>query len=490
MSLRAKFGLLLGILGITVALCLGAAMAFGVFIESELTRPFQARIQAIDQLSALRREISEQAACLPGGRSGQLGMSQPESVSTAERAAAYDARRPKIDEILRALGENDLARTFIGVGAVRNLSERVQEARDAAQSLFSGAADDGGLAALRVHAEIQDFIERTERRTLEDAGSAVGYSEEMRRMHQIVLASGIAGSLLAVTLATALFSRWVLTPVGDLRFAAGQIAAGNYFHESPVRARDELGELALEINRMARMVAAAQAHAVERERLAAMGSLVGRLAHNLRNPLSAIRSLAELTCRRAPDNEQIRRDQNEIVGAVDRFNEWLTELVRVGAPLELSREPTNQRNWWEHVLASQRPLARMRSVELAPQMDCLPAIINIDRRRLEHAMVVLLTNAIQASPPGGRVCVRTKWDASGGWWEAQVLDQGPGVPDELKQKIFQPYFTSKPDGNGIGLAIARQVVLAHGGEISVIDNPEGGAAFVVRLPFESSIEMG
>ncbi len=484
MSLRAKFGLLLGVLAFIVAVSLGTSLVFGAFLERELTLPFQAMTRVLAQLSATKRAVGRQTRTLPGpGRDEPgLGILTAEAPRYRAMEAEYEPLCEGVDRAFDALRENVEFQKIVGVGATRSLIAQAQEARRTARLWFREGSIKVGIEAGEAHFQIHELIERMESRLLEDSASALGYGQDLRRIHQSVLGAGIASSLMAAALGVALFSRWVMRPVGDLRLAASRIGAGEYEHRAPVRSVDELGQLAVEVNRMAELVSKAQAEAVERERLAAAGALVRKLAHNLRNPLAAIRGLAELTSRRARDNEQIRNDQGEIVAAVDRFNDWLSELTQANAPLELLRTRTEQCEWWERVLASQRPLARKRSVKLVTRFGELPREPEIDAGRMEHAMVILLTNAIQASPAGGTVTIASAWIEGEGCWQIEVSDQGSGVPDALKDKIFRPYFTTKPDGNGIGLAIARQVIHGHGGSIVVLDGEGGGARFVVRIP--------
>lgn len=135
----------------------------------------------------------------------------------------------------------------------------------------------------------------------------------------------------------------------------------------------------------------------------------------------------------------------------------------------------------------------MKRVELRVDMNGAPDEVMIDPRHMEQAVVALISNAIEASPAGGVVRIETGMD-NGACWRLAVSDQGAGVPEDLRGSIFKPYFTTKADGNGIGLAVAQQVAKAHGGQLD-LDNPparrsEGkfpgsggrGATFVLRLP--------
>jgi signal transduction histidine kinase len=240
---------------------------------------------------------------------------------------------------------------------------------------------------------------------------------------------------------------------------------------------------------MAGAIATMQSEAVERERLAAVGEMVRRLAHNLRNPLAGIRNLAELSSMRSTGDPAVKELQGEIISAVDRFNNWLKELLNVTSPMRVNLEDHEVGPWLEAIVAAHGPLARMRSVELVRAFEGAPERARFDPRHLEHAVVAILTNAIQVSPPGSAVRVSAAViKDQPDWWEIVVRDEGPGIPEDAQDKIFRPYFTTKRDGNGIGLAVALQAVRQHGGRIDLWTQPGRGTHFSVRLPSNPEIQ--
>ena len=269
---------------------------------------------------------------------------------------------------------------------------------------------------------------------------------------------------------------------------------------------------------MASMVKSLQDERVEQERLAALGEMVRRLAHNLRNPLGGIRSLAETTrselSHSSPEHTDLKDHQTKIILAVDRFEKWLNELLGVTRSLAVQPEPTRIDRWLSGFADAHRPAAQSRGITLTIDTSAGPIEAPIDSRHLEHALSALVSNAIestsspQARSAGGRagsVRIVTKpadnSDLNGkvnSFWVIEVTDEGLGVPPDLQESIFRPYFTTKRDGNGIGLAVALQVVKAHGGRIEVESPwppPEhgstlpgtepwpAGARFTIHLPF-------
>lgn len=487
MSIQSKFSVLLALLGLTVAICLGSAMFFGRVLEREIVDPMRASAEVMGALAHLKRDVGQLTRLLPGpGRDvpGATDVSEREfgPEDLAARLTSYDAIRPAVIADLDTLFERSRLELKVGISTARNLHARIEEAFRLADEWFTTADAEVGRAAGGAHFEIHELIELIEIRMLANTEHAFVHADAMRRMHAIILGSGVVGTLLFTALTALLVRRWVVQPVGELRLAASEIAKGHFDHVIAVDAQDELGLLAREVQQMSGSIARMQQEAVERERLAAIGEMVRRIAHNIRNPLAGIRSVAELSRRRSPADSPIHADQTEIMLTVDRFNQWLNDLLRATSPLSVDLSDTEPGPWLKGIVESHQPLARMREVTLATDLAAAPRNTRFDPRHLEHAVVAILTNALQASPAGTTVSLAALTSAEPGFWEIRITDQGPGIPEPIREMIFRPYFTTKKDGNGIGLASALQIVKQHGGRILVESAPDRGTAFIVRLP--------
>jgi signal transduction histidine kinase len=508
MNLQRKFMVLLGLFGLTVAIGLGVAFAFGNLLARELVTPFQSTTTLLLKLSALKHTTGEQTRMLPGPRRDEPGAEyvtpsrNPESQSGVPGAhesvdpgtlsdvwKRYAEVRARRDLELEALVSDPLFGERIGASTARGLREQTEEARSLADRWFQTGDIATGIRAGEAHFLLHEIIERAEAKVLEDAKASLAFGESLQRSHNIVIISGVVAAGLMIVLGTLLVRRWISRPVERLRVAAERIAAGDYAHRVTVETSDELGQLGNEVNEMAALVAKTQADAVERARLASTGEMVRRLAHNIRNPLAGIRGLAELTIKRLPANETVREDQAQIVQTVDRFNNWLKDLLEATSPLDIRPHRTKIAGWLEEIAASHQPLARMRSVTVVIDSSHAPPTARFDAKHLEHALVAILTNAIQASPANSTVTMTSREIAGGTVWEVAIRDQGPGIPPEISEKVFRPYFTTKADGTGIGLAVAQQVVKLHDGAISletVTSGPNRGTTFFVRIPIVDS----
>lgn len=323
------------------------------------------------------------------------------------------------------------------------------------------------------------------------------HSGNIRSLVNRILVSSLIAACLVAGLSFLLLRRWVIVPVLELRTAAAAISQGNFDYRVQIRSRDEIGALSREINHMAATIAEMQARTVARERLSAIEELLRRLVHNLRNPLAGIRGLAEAACLELPKDSRIREDQNLIIAMVDRFEKWLGNLLHSTASLKIHAVDESPVDLVQIVMDTIKPLASARSINLKTTTQNAPESAPFDPTHLEQALIALATNALEATPEGGTVRIKVdtpntseNHDSSQSTqvWNLCVEDSGPGIPEENRADIFQPYFTTKSNGTGLGLAFVQNVIHAHGGTIRLSDSPLGGARFEVELPLQITDE--
>lgn len=476
MSLQLKFALLLGFLGLTVFINIAAAAWAVRFYQRELGWAIASIEPVLTGLHEIKRAAADQALALSG----------PDDRTRFEQLSR------RIDVALTRLNQHESYYVRSGASTTRNLEQRVEQINAAAGEWFEGGAQPDQAVAVAVElARLRSLIEGIEAHILDDARQAVPYTQWVRERITIIFGASFAAVLIALLLGMRLVRRWVLLPVAALRDAAARIGRGDFEYRVGYSGSDELALLSGEVDHMASLVLAMQEERVERERLAAVGEMTRRIAHNIRNPLAGIRSLAELTESELPDGSDLKEPQARIVQAVDRFDGWLTDLLKASTPLDLAPAEHLVAPWLEGLAEAHRPLAQARSVELIVDSQAAPERAEFDARHLEHAVVGILTNAIEATPEGGVVQIRAQAGENGQGWTISISDQGSGISDDLKDKIFRAYFTTKPTGSGIGLAVARQVVEQHGGVISVESAPETDVStregrfvthFHIRLP--------
>lgn len=490
MSLQAKFASLLGTIALTVTLVLIVCVVALNFMHNEVRRPFQIMSSALIELQAVKYAVEAQrdvllrdGAAVPGDDGGQ---------GTQGDLAMFDANAATISGAMRRLVENERIVTATGKTSLSNLRTRLADARDLSERWFAQRlVPDREAAAQELHNAFL-LTRRIESRIIADTNNLLIYARDQRQKVLGIIGFVALTTLLEGVLGFMLVRRWVVRPVAELRAATARIAAGDFAHRIPVLGGDELASLSTEVNSMASMVKALQDEAVDRERLAAVGEVVQRIAHNLRSPLAGIRGLAELS-RTELDSagvdpslrEDVGENQSRIIAAVDRFEGWLRDLLDATRPLEIVRRTVDPREWLARVVQAYVPLAKSRQVQLVVDVDGAPSAASFDPRHLEHALGAMIANALDAvagvggaadSPaPTVKVLCRllppTPIPPGGGTgqnWELRVEDNGPGVPPDLRERIFKPYFTTKREGTGIGLALAQQIIRAHGGGLRLL----------------------
>ncbi len=215
------------------------------------------------------------------------------------------------------------------------------------------------------------------------------------------------------------------------------------------------------------------------DRLAALGQLSAGLAHELRNPLGTIRGSAEMLSNAVSgENEVAREVAGFISSEVDRANSLITRFLHFARPLELRPETADLAHTIDLAIANVEREAPGITVykNYAPEIPPF----RFDAELMERVLYNLILNAVQASPRGGAVTVKTR--AGEGVAEVAVIDRGAGIDPQHLNTIFNPFFTTKPQGVGLGLAIVAKIVDEHGGKITVESEKGRGSVFRVQLP--------
>lgn len=228
---------------------------------------------------------------------------------------------------------------------------------------------------------------------------------------------------------------------------------------------------------------AAQDVLVQAEHQAAMGFLTAGLAHEIRNPLGAIRGAAELL-EGWQEDDRSRRVTSVLVRETERLDDVLSRFLRFAGSESAGRQPASVSALAEEVVQLVDAEARQRGIAVEHVACCATPTVLLDGGSLRQVILNLVLNAMQVQEQGGRVRVMTGLDDAGGPRPLflRVEDAGPGVPDEHRGAVFHPYFTTRPGGTGVGLAVSRKVVTEQDGTIEVGDSALGGARFEVRLP--------
>ncbi len=234
----------------------------------------------------------------------------------------------------------------------------------------------------------------------------------------------------------------------------------------------------------------AEAELLKKDRLSVLGQLTATVAHELRNPLSAIRNtLFSLKEMAAGGGLKLDRPIARMERSIERCNRIIGDLLEYARTRELRRTAIGFDAWLREIVAEQSLPA---TVTLVEELGAGDALALIDGERVRRVVVNLLENAVQAlaeMPADGgerRIAVRTR--VVDGNIEFALEDTGPGIAPENLERIFEPLFSTKSFGTGLGLATVRQIVGQHGGTIDVASEPGRGTCFTVRLPLGEAVK--
>jgi two-component system sensor histidine kinase HydH len=289
------------------------------------------------------------------------------------------------------------------------------------------------------------------------------------------------GALIFV-LAGAFVSARFVKPLRALSQGVRSVASGDFSQRVPETGDKETVELASRFNAMAAELEAARSREAElrrKERLSTLGEAAMVIAHEVRNPLGIIKTSSDLVRARAklgPKEEQLL---DYVTEEVHRIDNLLTEVLDFAHPKEPRRSLFPLREVVDRIHGFLAPEIARKGLALAIDDKSQDAKVSADRDQIYEAVLNLAINAMDAMPRGGHVKVRLAADAR--TVSIDVADDGPGVKAELRARIFNPFFTTKAKGTGLGLAKVATVVEAHRGTVECLEEPGGGACFRIIL---------
>ena len=319
------------------------------------------------------------------------------------------------------------------------------------------------------------------RMRIDDFTEAIRKNLYLRFFSTLFIFSG--GLVLAIGI-----SAHYVRPLETLAHAAEQVAAGDLSQELPVPGQDEVGRLTRSFNEMIaklRQNRELEEKVRESQYLSQLGRLSSGLAHEIRNPLNfiglAIDHLDGLTEGRTPEGSA---EKAQVIGRikeeVQKLNDLVTNFVSYGRPPTPQRAAVKVPEIVESVLGMAKERMRNQRIRCVRDFADSPPFA-VDPDMVRRAVLNIVGNAIDAMPDGGELRVKAG-PAPDGRYALAVEDTGVGIPPQDQEKIFQPYFTTKGSGLGLGLVLTRKIVEAHDGEIMVDSEPGRGTRIQVILP--------
>lgn len=230
-----------------------------------------------------------------------------------------------------------------------------------------------------------------------------------------------------------------------------------------------------------RKVAGLESEVARQERLAALGTLAAGVAHEIRNPLSSIKGFATYFGAKFEPGTQDHALAEVMIGEADRLNRVVTELLELTHPLELRLAPASVEELVQHALKLVENDCRSKGIAVRTRIAQLEPT-RLDSDRMLQILLNLFLNAIQAMPKGGTLTVSAQ--RARDRLELCVADSGLGIAPQDLDRIFDPYFTTKNQGTGLGLATVRTMVEAHGGQVRISSEPGRGTQVILDLPYK------
>ncbi len=218
------------------------------------------------------------------------------------------------------------------------------------------------------------------------------------------------------------------------------------------------------------------------EHLATLGELSAGLAHEIKNPLAGIKGAIEVILDSMPRTYVHRKILGDVIHEVNRIDKIVRDLLNYAKPKPAAHSPIELHSLVQRIVAIAQATSKHDGWLIRVRQSTEIPDFTGDETQLEQALLNLLLNAQNAMPSGGSIEVSLSFDPAAATVRIEVSDNGPGIPEDLKKKIFQPFFTTRTDGTGLGLATCLKNVQYHGGSVEVQSEPGIGTKFIVSIP--------
>lgn len=474
------------------------------FIGRQLAIGFgSVSVVAIVMCAMLVLVIQEVAGLVESMRHDESSIRQGMELSTAVREMSIHIAHTVIDGDESHLGHynawRDQVRSRLRTLAARIPSEerdRLEVLGETTQRMHALLTGSALPAAQRGDDEAAREAHREIERLGEDAARqadilAAATTQQMAHAHDHATRSTRIGSLggglcalIIVALSVAFTARLrsvVLRPLQRLTDAALRYGRGDFAFRVEDVGKGELAAVGEAFSRMADELSRREASLLHNERMAAIGQLAAGIAHELNNPIGIIRGYLK-TMSPDEDPEALREELSILDEEAGHCQRIADDLLSYARAEQLTRDRVGMASFLSETAKRYGVGAGAAAVEVVAD----DAVVEADAARLRQVIMNLLNNAGQVSPKGEPISLvgTVRGDA----YQVEVADKGPGIDPADTQRIFEPFFSKRKGGSGLGLAVCQGIVRAHGGTIEVGSEPGGGAVFRLRLPFEEGTE--
>lgn len=345
------------------------------------------------------------------------------------------------------------------------------------------AAQETRDALVRQGLRVQKAILSLEARATSHVDGLVETARDRERTILILLLL-LGGLTVLVGALMAFYARRVLGPLSRVTARADAVAGGDLTPQKAVDSGDEIGELSATFEGMVQAISDAREKLLASERLAAIGKMAAHVTHEVRNPLSSIALNLELLEEElGADDEEARNLLRAIGQEVERLSGLSDQYLSMARRKAPDVEESDLGALVYSAIEFMRPEVERHHVELQSNIAAQLPWVEVDQGQIRQVLFNLVRNAREAMPGGGRVLIDVR--QVGEELELRITDNGPGVPPEQIERLFDPFYTTKDHGTGLGLAVSRQVLTAHGGRLEYAPAIPHGSVFALYLPLKA-----
>jgi signal transduction histidine kinase len=430
-----------------------------------LDREFGKRLVAIANLTAAQLNALKLRSLSPGDESSRIyqnllaQLNQIKNLEEISVIAVFDRN----NKVLLDTEDTAIGAQYYRFYLDRDEIEAAAKEGGAASVTFTGS---DGLIYKSGYGPVYDGGELV---ALVGVQGSPGFYGSLRILQLALLVTAVVGILLVIVLSMFIAGRLV-RPILRLASIAEQIGRGEVDKEVTASSNDELGLLADSINEM-------RLHLIERD--LRMQMMLQGIAHEIKNPLGGMKLFADLLRSEVQGDKNLLTYMDKIDGEINTLGRIINEFMDFSKDAVVEKRRGDLRKCIEEVVESVTTRFEKKEISLVRQ---LPAEIKMDfdwdkLRRVFHN---LLENSFQAVKDRGGISIQA--GKEGGYWSVTITDDGPGIEPANLEKIFEPFFSTKERGSGLGLAFVKKIVEGHGGTIRVSSEVQKGAAFELRLP--------
>ncbi len=312
---------------------------------------------------------------------------------------------------------------------------------------------------------------------------ALAFSKQMNFRSVVLIVLSIPAALLI----SFIIARYISRPIRDMIDGTQRMAKGDYSHTFKVQGRGEMDRLLFSFNRMSQKLKKAK----EAEKLSVIGMAATAIAHDLKNSLQLVNAFVQLLPQRYQDKEFIKEFSETIPKELDSWNASLKNIMSYSRNCEFPVDQLDLNELIKNImlLVSLKAQQAHIHVDVALEERIPPVMGN--EERLKQAFLNILTNALEVVPGGGRIAIATRCfpgDAeSPAFAQIEIMNTGEGIKKEDLDKIFEPFYSTKTGGLGLGLSISKEIISQHKGRIHVLSEEGSPTTFVIRLPCKNAL---